>query len=208
VDRRRILLGGALSNGGNLYAWLAETLRLGPPAETEQALAAMEADAHGLTVLPFLAGERSPGWVAGARAAIAGLRLTTTPLEMVRAGLETVAYRFALIHAILGEACPGADEVVATGGALAKSPAWTQILADVLGVPLRPSAEPEGSSRGAALLALEALGVLPSLDAAPARFGPTVAPDAARHTRYRDGLARHRQLYDALIPFYRGRPLP
>lgn len=208
VDRRRILLGGALSNGGNLYAWLAETLRLGSSEETERAVAAMEADGHGLTVLPFLAGERSPGWMAGARAAIAGLRLATSPLDIVRAGLEAVAYRFALIHAILAEACPQADEVVATGGALAKSPAWTQILADVLGVPLRPSAEAEASSRGAALLALEALGHLPSLDAAPARFGPTVAPDAARHARYQDGLARQRQLYDALIPFYRGRPLP
>jgi gluconokinase len=206
VDRRRILLGGSLANGGSLYAWLTETLRLGSPAETERALAAMTPDAHGLTVLPFLAGERSPGWVAGARAAIVGIGLATTPLDIVRAGLETVGYRFALVHALLADACPSAREVVATGGALAKSPAWTQILADVLGVPLRQSAEPEASSRGAALLALEALGILPSVAAAPAAFGPTVLPDPARHARYRDGLSRHRQLYETLIPLYRRSP--
>jgi gluconokinase len=205
VDRRRILLGGAISNGGSLYAWLSETLRLGAPEETERALAAMEPDAHGLDLLPFLAGERSTGWVSTARAAISGLSLATRPIDILRAGLETVAYRFALIHALLADACPAADEIVATGGALLASPTWIQIMADVLGVPIRPSTEAEGSSRGAALLALEALGLLSALAAVPAGVGRPVAPDPARHARYRAGLARHRQLYDALIPLYRGR---
>jgi gluconokinase len=200
VDARRLLLGGSLSNGGNLYAWLTETLRLPEAGATEAALAAMEADAHGLTVLPFLAGERSVGWVAAARAAVVGLSLATRPVDILRAGLETVAYRFALIHARLREACPGLREVVATGGALLASPAWTQIVADVLGVPLTPSAEPEASSRGAALLVGEALGLLPSLQAAPARTGPPVVPDGGRHARYRVALARHRELYDLLVP--------
>jgi gluconokinase len=202
VDGRRVLLGGALSNGGNLYAWLRETLRLGSPEASERELAALPPDGHGLTLLPFLAGERSTGWLPTARAAIVGCSLATRPIDVLRAALETVAYRFALIHALLAEACPRADEVVATGGALAASPAWTGIMADVLGVPVRPSTEPEASSRGAALLALESLGALPSLDAAPAGFGPTVAPDAARHARYREGLARHRQLYEALVPLF------
>jgi gluconokinase len=202
VDRRRVLLGGSLANGGSVYAWLTDTLRLDAAAATERALAAQPPDGHGLTVLPFLAGERSTGWVATARGAIVGCSLATRPLDILQAGLETVAYRFALIHALLAEACPRADEVVATGGALAASPAWTRIIADVLGVPVRPSTEPEASSRGAALLALEALGMLPSLDAAPPGFGPVVTPDPARHARYREGLARHRQLYEALIPLF------
>jgi len=202
VDGRRVLLGGALSNGGSVYAWLRETLRVGDPGALEGEIAAMAPDAHGLTLLPFLAGERSTGWVASARAAIVGASLATGPVDIVRAALETVAYRFALIHALLAEACPRADEVVATGGALVASPAWTRIMADVLGVPVRASTEPEASSRGAALLALEALGLLPSLAAAPAGFGATVEPDPAHHARYREGLARHRQLYELLIPFY------
>jgi gluconokinase len=200
VDGRRLLLGGSLSNGGNLYAWLTETLRLPPPEQVEQDLEAMEADAHGLTVLPFLAGERSLGWVAGARAAVAGLSLATRPIDVVRAGLETVAYRFAMIHERLREACPSLREVVGTGAALLASPVWIQIMADVLGMALTPSAEAEGSSRGAALLASEALGLIPSLEAAPAATRPAIPTDAARHARYRAGLARHRQLYDLLVP--------
>ena len=204
VDRRRVLLGGALSNGGSVHAWLLRTLFLGSPEAVEQELAAVPPDAHGLTVLPFLVGERSTGWVAEARAAVVGLSLATRPIDILRAGLETVAYRFALIHERLREVCPGADTVVATGGALVASRAWTRILADVLGVPVVPSLEPEASARGAALLALEALGVLPSVDAAPGRLGTPVEPNAARHARYRDGLARHRELYGLLISFFTG----
>jgi gluconokinase len=200
VDGRRLLLGGSLSNGGSLYAWLTETLRLPPAEEVERQLRDMAADAHGLTVLPFLAGERSLGWVAGARAAVVGVSLATRPLDILRAGLETVAYRFALIHERLRDACPDLREVVATGGALLASAAWTAIMADTLGVPLTPSTEVEASSRGAALLASEALGLIPAVEAIPAGVGPPIEPDRARHARYRAGLARHRALYDLLIP--------
>src|SRR5262249_24295602 len=148
-----LLLGGSLSNGGSVYAWLTERLDLPPRARVEEALQAMEAHTHGLTMLPFLAGERSPGWRASAPAAIVGLSLAPRPIGILRGGLETVAYRFALIHERLRDACPGLAEVVGTGGALLASPAWMQIMADTLGVDLTPSAEPEGSSRGAALLA-------------------------------------------------------
>jgi gluconokinase len=200
VDGRRLLLGGSLANGGSLYAWLTETLRLPAAEEAERAVAAMAPDAHGLTMLPFLAGERSLGWVADARAAIVGLSLATAPTAILRAGLETVAYRFAMIHERLREGCPDLEEIVATGGALLASPAWTGIMADALGVPLTPSTEAEGSSRGAALLASEALGLIPTIDAVPAGRGPVVEPDPARHARYRAGLARHRALYDVLVP--------
>jgi gluconokinase len=199
VDARRTLLGGSLSNGGSLYAWLTETLRLPPEADIERELAAMAPDAHGLAVLPFLAGERSTGWRARARGSVVGLSLATRPLDILRAGLETVAYRFALVDERLREAYPARAEVMATGAALLHSPAWTQIVADVLGVPVTPSGEPEGSSRGAALLALERLGSVGSVETVPARRGSPVLPDPARHARYQAGLRRHRQLYELLL---------
>jgi len=200
VDGRRLLLGGSLSNGGSLYAWLTETLALPSREPLEEMLQAMEPDAHGLTMLPFLAGERSLGWAAAARAAIVGLSLATQPVDIVRAALETVAYRFSMIHERLREACPGLREIVGTGGALLASPAWSGIMADALGTGITPSAEAEGSARGAVLLASEALGLIPSLEAAPAGVRPAIPADPARHARYRAALARHRSLYDLLVP--------
>jgi gluconokinase len=69
----------------------------------------------------------------------------------------------------------------------------------VLGRPVVASAEPEATSRGVALLALNALGALASIADAPAADGALYEPDAARHTRYREAVARQRQLYDLLI---------
>jgi gluconokinase len=66
VDGRRFVMGGALSNGGNLYAWLSRVLDL--PADAEALLATRPAAGHGLTMLPLLAGERSPGYAANATA--------------------------------------------------------------------------------------------------------------------------------------------
>jgi gluconokinase len=39
VDRAHALVGGATSEGGNVYAWLREMLRLGDLADVEAALA-------------------------------------------------------------------------------------------------------------------------------------------------------------------------
>ncbi len=198
VDRARTLLGGALSEGGNVYAWLQDTLRLGPPAEVEAAIAALPPDGHGLTVLPFLAGERSPGWAGQARAALVGLALGTSPLEIVRAALEAVAYRVALLDRLLSQAIGPERLVVASGGALTSSPTWLQIMADVLGRSLVVSTE-EATARGAALLAAHALGAVPSLvETAPAG-GPVCEPDLARHARYQQAIERQAWLYAALV---------
>ncbi|HVR82835.1 MAG TPA: gluconokinase [Planctomycetota bacterium] len=199
VDRRRVVLGGALNDGGNLVEWCRKTLRLGDPVEVERELAGMEPDAHGLTFLPFLGGERSPGWAAHARASISGLSLDTKPAQILRAGMEAVALRFALIHTLLRSSFPQIQEIVTSGGALLKSPAWTQMMADALGRTILPSAEPEASSRGAALVTLEALGLLPRLEDLPAAFGPPVAFDAGRHARYTAALRRQMLQYEKLV---------
>ncbi len=200
VNRRRALLGGATSEGGNVYTWMQQTLQLGPAEQVEQRLAAMPPDAHGLTVLPFLAGERSPGWAGDARAAIIGISQSSQPLDILRASLEAVAYRFALIAAGICSRPDCSHRFIASGGGLLRSPAWMQICADVLGRPVVASAEPEATSRGAALLALEALGTVPSVEAVPATDGPIYQPNPAHSERYQAAIARQQQLYSLLIP--------
>lgn len=198
ADAKRFVMGGALSNGGNLVGWLRETLRLPDPKETERLLSEMEPDSHGLTFLPLLAGERGPGWADKANGTIAGISMGTRPVEILRAAMEAVALRFALIAETIERARPGEKEVIATGGGLLGSPAWTRIMADALGKPVTVSGVEEASSRGAALLALEALGVM-EIEEAETPLGETVDPDPAHHEAYRAALERQRRLYDAVL---------
>jgi len=158
----------------------------------------MQPDAHGLTILPFWAGERSTGWTSNARGAILGLTMHTRPIEILRAAMEAVSYRFALIARALEPFAPGA-EIVASGGALSASVTWSQMLADVLGRPIYLSNVAEASSRGAVLLALEAAGKLNSIKDAPAPFVQRYEPDMARHRRYLAGLERQQKIYERLF---------
>jgi gluconokinase len=198
VDRRRSLLGGALTEGGNLFAWLRQTLRLDEVAALEKLLATLPADGHGLTVLPFLAGERSPGWVGEALGTIHGLTLASTPLEILQAGLEAVAYRIGQVYELLRQRLADGVQIIASGGALHHSPAWGQIICDVLGRPMDSTSVREASGRGAALLALEAMGALADLGEAPLFLGRRYTPDLARHQRYRQAIARQQKLYQKL----------
>jgi gluconokinase len=200
ADRRRIVVGGALSDGGGLYSWMKDALAIRTDAEeVERALASLEPDAHGLTLLPFWAGERSTGWATTARGAITGLTTHTRPIEILRASMEAVAYRFALIASVLQPLALAGAKTVASGGALRASPLWAQMLADVLGHALTLSGVRESSCRGAALLALEATGKIKSIADAHAPLAETYEPDMARHALYRAALARQQKLYELLI---------
>ena len=191
ADRERILLGGSLSDGGSVVAWLRRLTQLPEPEEAEAAIAGMAPDSHGLTVLPLLSGERGPGWSDRAGAAIEGMTADTTPIDLLRAALEAVALRFAVLDADL----PGKQLVVGTGGGIVNSPAWTQIIADALGRPVAHSEVAEGSSRGAAVLALEQLGETPG----EAPLGETFEPDLEATEAYRAALERQQALYERVI---------
>ncbi len=200
VDRRHFVIGGAESNGGNVWAWLKERMRLADDNTTSEAIAAVPPDGHGLTVLPFLAGERSPNYNARARGAIVGLALDTTAAEIARAFLEAISYRLALMYRIIAANYPEATEIIISGAALLHNPTWVQMLADVLGQPLVVSDEAEATSRGAALIALEQLGAIPSWADVPVALGRTVTPNMDAHHVYDAAIARQEQVYRLLVP--------
>ena len=188
------LMGGATSEGGNLHRWARETLQL-PPDFTDQ-LAHRPVDGHGLTALPLLAGERSPGWSLDATGSIAGLRISTTPLDIAQALFEGLALRLAIIYVQLGDYVDKESEIIGSGGAL--SPYLAQIIADTLDHPLKVTAETEITSRGVALLALKAIGVEVSLDEPP-QIAYEVQPRPEAVTALRAARVRQADLYRKMV---------
>ena len=157
VDARRHVVGGAVSNAGNLRAWCRRELRL--PANDgalDRALAARPGPVSGLITLPFWSAERAPTWREDLGGVIQGLSQNTTALDLLQATTEAVYHRLALITD-LSLTGTGATEIIVSGGIL-KSAHLLQRLADVLGRPVRPSLEPEASLRGAAVYALDRSG--------------------------------------------------
>jgi gluconokinase len=110
-----------------------------------------------------------------------------------------VALRFRNIYEIMEQSLGSPAEVIASGGALLHSHAWTQMMADALGRPVIACVEKEATGRGAALIALERLGAVRNLGEMPARMGATYQPEAAHLGVYQQELARQRRLYTKLF---------
>jgi gluconokinase len=197
LDADRLVTGGALSNGGNLHAWLVETLRL-DGAGLEARLRRMAPTAHGLTFLPHLAGERSLGYAPHAFGAISGLTSATRPEDIARAGLEAVAIECSRINRRLDGVAPGTSRLVASGAAILSSKAWLQMMADAIGRRVVVGSTREASSRGAAVFALESLGLATAEELDPGAGG-TFTPNGAATRAYRKAERRQEALYRALI---------
>jgi gluconokinase len=192
------VLGGQLSEGGSTVASITALLRRAP-ASLEREAARLTPDAHGLTILPYVYGERGPGYHDGAQGILAGLASGTDAANIYRAVLEAIAYRFAALDELLSAVLGGPPAIVASGGAIARSPLWGQIVADALGRDIQVAPRLEASCRGAALLALRGAELLDDLDAAPGPTTSTIRSDPDRTALYRKGRARQEELYAALL---------
>lgn len=202
VDKKRAVLGGALSEGGNLLHWFTDTLKLPEFEDAVTQVNSIEPDSHGLTILPFISGERSLGWHAEARMTISGISIHTSPAAILRAGMEAVAYRLAAVYQQIHTAIQmrgSTPRLICSGGVLIHSDVQRQIVADTLAAPLYPSPINEASARGVALLALETLGLLPNLDQVQTQIDTPVQPDSHRGAIYRKGMERQLALYHQLI---------
>jgi gluconokinase len=212
----RWFAGGAVNNAGLAVQWVRDSFYAGESAAAGYELLFAEAarvppGAEGLRCLPFLAGERSPYFRADARAAFMGLSWEHGRGHMARAVLEAVALRLADVCEALSVASaaspdraqassPAAEPVRLTGGIL-RSPFWTQLLCDVLGVPLSAVEAADASAAGAALLAQAGLETELSLEELVSRIRPGRRwhPDPARHEAYRRLLEEFRDLYRRFV---------
>lgn len=192
------LVGGQLSEGGGLLAWASRLLGRSR-ASLERAAAVMAPDAHGLTVLPYVFGERGLGYHDGARGSVIGLNLGTDAAAIYRAILESIAFGFAAVDERLSEVLDGSPAIIASGAALSHSPLLAQVIADCLGRDISVAASFEASRRGAALLALRGSGLLDDLSAIPAPPLRTVRSDPDRSARYQAARLRQRALYETIL---------
>lgn len=181
IDPRRTLIGGAVSNAGNLRAWCVRELQFSQtPAELERELSQRRLPEHGLCVLPFWTAERAPTWNEEARGTIAGFTQATTAMDILQATTEAVYQRMAQIAALVAKGEGSAIHWVVSGGIL-HSESSIQRLSNVMDCPLWVCGELEASLRGAAVFAIENLGKKPAPLKAGRRFEPE--PDAARAYR-------------------------
>ncbi len=227
LDEGMWVMGGVTSSGGVIYDWFLkqffpDVLVKGEPfpqhvdkAAVEKMASAIPPGSEGLLFTPYLSGEQCPDWQPYSRGSYFGLDLTHTRAHMARAVLEGIThsiYRIIeTIQLVLGSPF---WEVRVTGG-LGASALWTQIAADLFGMPLAVPNPVEGSACGAAMLGWTALGRVGSLKDFDSSLitSARVYPHQDVHDVYQQqhqdflqileyartaGLARHQQAPEAL----------
>lgn len=196
---------GGTNAAGTLTRWVRDTffadLLAAQEAGGPDAYAAMMEhlpdSSKGLVCLPYLAGERMPINDPGARGVLFGLTLEHHRGHIYRAALEGVACSLRQNVALMEEVGLPVDHITAVGGGT-KNGAWMQIVADVLGKPVRVPAVTVGASYGDALMAALGTGALKSFAELKAVIQDhrVYRPDPEAHRNYQT----LREVYDALYP--------
>jgi sugar (pentulose or hexulose) kinase len=193
--------GGAINNAGLLLEWLRDTFyrefdRVAGFEALLMEAASVPPGADGLTVLPYLTGERSPHWNSDLELTLHGARLRHTRAHIARAALESIAFCLQQIRAITGTG--GAIKL--TGG-ITRSKTWMQTLADVLEAPLEPVDAADASAIGAATVARANLtGQALEACVIPPPIGEIVVPDPSSFDALRAARARFQSVFERLHP--------
>jgi glycerol kinase len=146
--------GGVLAAGAGLR-WLGQLgVDVSPAA---QDLLPRKA-ASGVRLLPALDGLGAPHWDREVKAVVAGLTSATTGADLLQAYLDAIAFRIREILDAARESGVEWPEAIRVDGGLTKSAYLMQKQADVLGIPVAVSGQPEATALGAAYMAGLALG--------------------------------------------------
>lgn len=156
----------------------------------------------GVLVFPHFSGRIAPV-APDTRGAVIGLTPAHGRAHLARATLESIAFEYrgyaGHADALAGE--QAVRSVTGVGGG-SRSHVWNQIKADVLGVPYHPVDGLESGARGAAIIAISALGH-DRPDLATSAFGRTAYPDATTREAYDTAYKRYCWWTEHLVEGYR-----
>ena len=143
--------------------------------------------------LPFLYGERCPGWDDAREAAFSGVTARHDTYDLYHSVLEGTLYNLYQCYQKLCLAVGTPREIRLSGGIL-HSPYWMQMAADIFGAPLTCADMPHASLLGAAMLGMRALGGKDIL--LSEQTGRTVYPRPEMTDRYMEKFMRYLAAYD------------
>ena len=188
---------GSAFHSGYTMGWLSELT--GHPVEWDLSRSPTEVAADGrVYVLPSFTAMGAPRWPPGRGAAILGLSMDSTSRDLMRAGIEAMAFQAYDLYAAMGKVADDADEVNIDGGGAANT-YLCQLLADLFELDVVRPQLTELTSVGAAKAALRGAGhevetYFGQDRSAAERFQPRIG-----HRYAKDGYARWVALLETIL---------
>lgn len=172
-----------------------------------KAIAEVPPGSEGVLFLPWMGGALAPAADSRMRGGFLNLSMATKRSHMARAVLEGVALNLRWLKGPVQKFAKRKFSHFVYYGGGAESDAWSQILADVLEVPIHQMAEPQyATCLGAGLLAFERLGLLEFEDfeaLIPIKQIYTPRPETkavydAMFTHFKAAFKKNRSIFRAL----------
>lgn len=149
--------------------------------------------------LPFLFGERCPGWRDDRPAALPDLRGAHSASHLYYGVMQGILFNLYQCYQLLC-GLSGVPEVIKLSGGILRAPVWVQMCCDVFGHDMECPDLEQASMLGAAALALEAGGALASSRDFPQPPQTTVHYNPEAHRRYEQAYQRYLLWYGQLRP--------
>lgn len=190
------LIGAATSGAGNCVNWFVRDVLGGSLGFGELEAAAVAADGKSAPYfLPFLFGERCPGWDDSRLGGFCALGAQAGVGALYRSVLEGILFNLYQNYRILVDTLGSAPELISISGGITQSPFWMALAADTFGANLTENTGEHASLLGAAFMAQRAVGQMASLADVPVEEGRRHLPDMARHDdimrRYENWLGHY-----------------
>lgn len=144
--------------------------------------------------LPFLFGERCPGWDDARRGVFAMLGPEHGPIELYRAVCEGILFNVYQCYQRLIQENPVDPRIILSGGIL-NSPGWTQMCADIFAHAMEIPENQQSSLWGGIVLGTM---LLEGEDAADRMLGQcrVIEPDMSRHAAYMQKYQAYLRAYE------------
>ena len=185
------LSGAATSGACNCIDWFKRKVGGGV---SYQELETKELITDAPIFLPFVFGERCPGWNDTRRASFEGLKESDTVKSLYQAVQEGVLFNLYQCYEALTDVNGHPEEIRLSGGIL-NSEKWMQMCADIFGREILIDHEAQASLMGGAALAMELLGELRQAEDFEVKTGGRLVPDLTKKQFYQERYGIYKDAY-------------
>jgi gluconokinase len=147
--------------------------------------------------LPFLFGERCPGWQDDKRGAFVGIQPYHTKADFYQAAQEGILFNVYQCYKVLSGQNGIPSKIILSGGIL-KSEFWTRMCVDIFGNEMEIPTTDQSSLMGAIVLACEGIGAIKDMKDFPFEAGRIIRPNPEKTGLYEKKFERYQYWYDKL----------
>jgi len=193
------IVGAATSGAGNCTQWFKNNIRENDSNFMELENSLKDVNKNKAPIfLPFIYGERCPGWQDKRKAQFCELKGSHLSADLYYSIMEGVLFNLYQSYLIIEEMGLEPEKIRISGG-ITNSKKWLQMAADIFGREIIVSDFKDASTMGSIILGLSALGEIKDLSNYQPEAGRVIDFNLERHQFYQSRFEKYKYWYQKTI---------